>query len=432
MNNLVSVSRKPFKLLTASQSFYPHIGGVSTHLWTLLRYLSAFGYRVTAFHLRVLNELIHERIGDIDIYRGPRMNVDSKILEGYASYKERLYLANHGLDEKSDFSPTDLDSYPVYRALMAAMGQELSTLVLSHDIDIVHVHDYQLVEIHRSIPPRAARILSWHSPFLGDYSAGYLRYLQEHLNNYDAVVFALDSDRIAAETLGLSRPELLTLSPMTDISQFYPDPIDRRVTREALEISDNQIAVLCVQRFDAKSGHRQLIEAIAKLVPFFPQIRVLLAGGASLTDKISAIRRQYELAIRDLVGMLRLQDHVRFLGSIPYRDVASLYRASDIVAVLSQRECFGLTLTEAMASGCSVIGTNTGGIAAQIEPEITGLLVPPNDIEATVQAFVQLLTNEHLRACLGQRARAAAVSRFGALELATRHVTLYQRILETH
>ena len=53
---------------------------------------------------------------------------------------------------------------------------------------------------------------------------------------------------------------------------------------------------------------------------------------------------------------------------------------SDIVAVPSLQEAFGIVVSEAMACGKPVIGSRVGGIVDQIIDGYNGILVAPREI----------------------------------------------------
>jgi glycosyltransferase involved in cell wall biosynthesis len=64
-------------------------------------------------------------------------------------------------------------------------------------------------------------------------------------------------------------------------------------------------------------------------------------------------------------------------------------------------ETFGLCLCEAMASGCACIASDVCGARAQIDHNITGLLVPPADPAALRDAIMFLLDNRSIRESIG-------------------------------
>ena len=72
------------------------------------------------------------------------------------------------------------------------------------------------------------------------------------------------------------------------------------------------------------------------------------------------------------------------------------------------------TIMEAMASGCSIIATDTPTIASYITNGETGLLVPEGDVDALHTAIVQLLQDDALRVQLGKNARSYAETHLDA------------------
>ena len=77
--------------------------------------------------------------------------------------------------------------------------------------------------------------------------------------------------------------------------------------------------------------------------------------------------------------------------------------ASQVIMQKSQREGFGLTVTEAMWKGTPVIGGNVGGIRRQIQDGVSGFLV--DDTDQCGQRIVKLLRDPKLRSEIGRKAR---------------------------
>jgi len=77
---------------------------------------------------------------------------------------------------------------------------------------------------------------------------------------------------------------------------------------------------------------------------------------------------------------------------------------SEMFAVPSRKEAFGLVVLEAMASETPVIATNVGGIPEIIQ-DGCGLLVPPEDEKALAGMIEKVLTQQGLKEKLVFRAR---------------------------
>lgn len=75
-------------------------------------------------------------------------------------------------------------------------------------------------------------------------------------------------------------------------------------------------------------------------------------------------------------------------------------------------ELFGLALVEAMARGCPVIASNAASLPEIVEPEVNGLLVPPNRPLAIGEAILRLRDEGGLWVRLARSARRTVEERF--------------------
>jgi glycosyltransferase involved in cell wall biosynthesis len=107
-----------------------------------------------------------------------------------------------------------------------------------------------------------------------------------------------------------------------------------------------------------------------------------------------------------------VDERVRFLGSVDDAALKRLYASSDLLALPSAQEGFGLVYLESMAHGLpSVVA---GGTAASevVEPGVTGLAVDPDELRDLADAMVHLLTDHELWRRIGRAARAAFEARW--------------------
>src|SRR5262249_57469710 len=82
-----------------------------------------------------------------------------------------------------------------------------------------------------------------------------------------------------------------------------------------------------------------------------------------------------------------------------------------VLALPSEVEGFGLTLLEAMQRGVAVVASTRGGSRELVTDGVSGVLVPPGDVDALAARLSALLTDDPPSARLAA-GRAAAAAPF--------------------
>jgi len=111
-------------------------------------------------------------------------------------------------------------------------------------------------------------------------------------------------------------------------------------------------------------------------------------------------------ALRRTVDAYQMTDRVTFISDVTDEVLASYYRAAIATVLPSTFEGFGLSIVEAFACGCPVIGSRVTSI-----PEIVadaGLLFDPEDPAELAEKMAQILGDEVLRADLKHKGLARA------------------------
>ncbi|MEU8814734.1 stealth conserved region 3 domain-containing protein [Actinoplanes sp. NPDC048796] len=131
--------------------------------------------------------------------------------------------------------------------------------------------------------------------------------------------------------------------------------------------------------------------------------------------------------LEDQIASLGLGEQVQLLGSTT--TIENEWAKASVVAVTSRVESFGLTIVEAMAAAVPVVAYDCpNGPREIIEPDKTGLLIPPNDIDALAAGFRQMIEDEDLRHAMGEAA-AVAVGAFAPDVVMAHWEQLYTELL---
>ncbi len=204
--------------------------------------------------------------------------------------------------------------------------------------------------------------------------------------------------------------------PGVDTDRFAPLPIERRrVVRQGLGLTDDDTLLLSVSRLVPRKGMDRLIEAVARLAPSRPGLRLIIVGAGRDSDRLGA-----------LVDRTGAPAHLA--GRVSEERLGELYGASDLFAMLCRKrwwgleqEGFGIVFLEAAAAGVAQVAGASGGAAEAVSDGESGLVVDtPTDVDAIAAALAALVDDPDRRCRLGAAARRRAEAEFSYDHLARR------------
>jgi len=311
------------RILRVAQKVYPDIpGGGPYHVHAMSRDQAAMGHEVTVVTVR----------------RDP----------GQVSVEQR-------------------DGYTVVRfdPVSAPLGNDVSPgvaqfLARASDFDVFHAHSHlyfstNLAALRRRVGDTPLAITNH-----GLYSQNapervfdlYLRSVGRWtFNQADAVFCYTDEDRERVREFGVdSRIEVVPNG--IDTERFRPDgPKSGRIDHDGP-------VVLFVGRLVKGKRPGDAVAAVSRLTDE-RNAKLYVAGEGPLRSELA-------------------EDHVEFLGQLPYVEMPAVYRAADALILPSRAEGLPRTVLEALASGVPVVVSDL----EQVEPVVGdgGVTVPVGDI----------------------------------------------------
>lgn len=179
----------------------------------------------------------------------------------------------------------------------------------------------------------------------------------------------------------------------------------------------DQLIILCVARLVPAKGQTYAIDALVQLLPQLPNIRLVLVGEGG--DREMLLQQALKSGVAE---------HLSLMGS--RNDVADLLAATDIYLQPSIKEGFCIAFLEAMATGLACIGTRTGAIPTMLESGVNGILIPPGQSAAIVDAVMAIASDAERRTRYAQAARITAQTQFSPQKQARDTLAVYQRVLK--
>jgi glycosyltransferase involved in cell wall biosynthesis len=244
--------------------------------------------------------------------------------------------------------------------------------------------------------------------------AGRFRLYRQILRNADLVV--TENSKMAAE--------LKDMEPaVTDVKVIvqpgtHPELVDSQKRDRPAEYSEKLI-VSSVGALSVRKGHACLIDAVAALVPEFPNLLCRIIGDG-------AERRNLENQI-DRLGM---QDHVELLGKRPHAEVLANMSWCDVFVLASWGEASGTVYGEAMQFGKPAIACQDEGISEVLNDGEHGRLVPARDVAALTDALRWLLEDESRRIRIGEQGRQLANEKLSYSGVAQELIGIYSNLVD--
>lgn len=152
--------------------------------------------------------------------------------------------------------------------------------------------------------------------------------------------------------------------------------------------------VLTVGRLVPHKRVDRVIDAVAALRGRLPSVRLVVVGDGYVRDELEARARSHDGG-----------SWVRFAGHVDPDDLVDLYRQAWVVTSGSSAEGWGLTLSEAAATGTAAVATDIPGHRDVLVHDETGLLTDPDHLADTLG---RVLLDDALRTRFEAAARARA------------------------
>ncbi|MGA7846710.1 MAG: glycosyltransferase family 4 protein [Thermoplasmata archaeon] len=375
------------RIVQVSPFFYPHAGGVESHVRSLAREFTRMGHDVTVVTSR------HD----------PTLPVEEQF-EGYRILRAKTW----GVVYNTPISPAT-------RRLVASVAG-----------DVFHLHfpppltSYFAV---RGLERRSvARCLTYHCDLYLEGAVGSLLtglysrlFLPPTLERVDRVVA---HTRSYADTSRSIRGRSIEVIPSAvDTRRFQPD-LDGSVVRKRLGLEGQRVLAF-TGRLVPHKGVDVILRALRELPA---DVSLILVGhGPRLA------------ALQGLARRLGVESRVRFCTEVTDDELPLYLRAADIFVFPSQNrlEGFGLVVAEAMASGLPVIIADMPGVREVIEPGKEGLLVEPLIERDLVGRIQELLDDPARRVAMGAAARKRAEERYSLEIVARQLLTMYEGLRAT-
>lgn len=334
------------RVLEVSEHYFPHVGGVSEHVYCLSRELIRKGHEVEVLTSRIPGK-VPEDVPSVRIGRGMSLPINKSF--------SRITLG-------------------------VGIWSRINHLLRRKRYDVIHVHGslapmlpMAVLHYSRNDKPRTIVVGTFHA---GHDPSSLYRVFKQPLHRqffryYDGLIAV---SPVAEETMSCFFPGDYRIIPNgVDTDVFSPG-------RSALadELPPSSLKLLFMGRFEPKKGLRHLLGAMPIIKRLIPDVKLVVVGGGPM-------KPYYNRFIVPQVA-----DSICFAGEVTGVGRADYYRWCDLSIVPSiGAESFGITLLEAMGCAKPVVATYIPAFR-YVMSEKEGIFVKPRDHADLARGILEL------------------------------------------
>ncbi len=382
-------------------------GGMQTYQKLLSEALIRRGHRLTVISTRHPEGKEHEMLNGLKLHYLRDTTFGSK-RKGWRTACLRKYIE---LDRINNFDIIYSISVIIPKRLFeVAVEQRTSIILSSHGTGTMMLSS----EIKQTISQRKGFKNLTKTVLLFIY---YYFIRELSVRKYDAIITV--SDEVAKSTLKwyfVDKNKVYTVYNGVETDIFRPDQKQRKHTREALAILNEEKVLLFFSLVTKQKGLHLLIKALPTILKNNKCVKLLIVGEGEYLDEA-----------RLLVKQSGLGNYAFFTGHIPRKEASHYINASDIFIMPTLRqEGLPFSLLEAMACQKPIIASRIGGIPSVIDDGVNGLLIPPGNIEELVDKLLLLIENGDFANKLANNARKKIIQKFSLEEMIERTIKVFE------
>lgn len=300
----------------------------------------------------------------------------------------------------------------------------LCDIVMRHDINLIHGHDYKsdlfaYLVWHWLRRPHVKLFSTAHAWVMLGMRGALYRWLDLWLmRRFDQLLAVSHATKAEMVTAGVAPQRIEVLHNGIDTEEWAPDP--QRVTlRAELGIPASAPVLGYVGRIMPEKDLVTWLQAAAQAGQRHPDAQFVLVGEGNNTETLSQLQQ--------LAQALGIAERVHFPG---YRSqLLPVYSAFDLFVMTSRREGLPNSILEAMALGLPVVTTDVAGTKELVAHGKTGFVLPQGDVEGIAQAMLTMLDHIELRQTMGRAGRQRVEQEFSFMGRLQRIEALYAQTL---
>jgi len=373
------------KIAQLSPYFYPHLGGVESHVLELSKHLIDLGHEVFVVTTKLEGTKSEEIVEGVPVKRVEPLTIflSTPIVPGV-----RDVLSEEDYDILHGHSPPPLMSFFGVRS---AKKKDVPFVLTYHcDLEIPHSFGPLIVNLYERT--------------FGTYT----------VSKSEKIITTTPS--YGATSKAVWHREADIIPNAVDEKRFHPSNEGSKI-REKLGLEDETL-ITYVGRIVYHKGLEYFVRAAKYLRD--KNVQFLLVGTGDFRSELES-----------MIESEGLEDSVMFAGRVPNEELPNYYAATDIFVLpsVSRLEAFGIVALEAMASCVPVIVSDIPGVRDVIVEGKHGLLADPMNSQDLAGKIRTLIENPDMAERMGKNGRKRVEEKFTWSKVAEEIEEVYESVL---
>jgi len=208
-------------------------------------------------------------------------------------------------------------------------------------------------------------------------------------NSDHVIVCSQAAKKWLVEIERVKKEDITVINQGFDFSFLSPTDDAIEMARKNLNFSKADFNIVCVSRYSRAKGQNYLLVALKEIIKTVPHVSLTLMGPG---DSRWLVKLVDELELSGFVDILPART-----------DVPACIAAADMVIHPSLADSFSQLVIEAQAVGGLLVATDIAAAREQIIDGVTGLIIPPRDPKAIVEAVLNLVNHPDVAKSMRQR-----------------------------
>ena len=386
------------KILMLTWEYPPRIvGGIARVVHDLSKRLIKDGHEVTVVTYKDGDTPFYENDKGVEVYR-----VENYMIQPN-NFIDWIMQLNFNMIAKATEIIQKQGKFDVIHAHDWLVGNAAKVLKNSFDIPVV-------ATMHATEAGRNSGIHDDTQRYIND---------TEWLLTYEATEVIVNSNYMKGHVqglFGLPFDKINVVPNGVNLNNF--NGIERDYDFRRQYAMDNEKIILYMGRLVFEKGVQHLISAMPKILEYYNDAKLVIAGKGGMTDDLKA-----------QVNAMGLSEKVYFTGYLNAKQVQKMYKCADVAVFPSTYEPFGIVALEAMLAGVPTVVSDIGGLNEIVDHRENGMKSYAGNSNSIADSVLSLLYDKQLAANVAKKAKVKVKEEFNWNKIAQDTHYIYEKAI---